>query len=177
MRRRVRARLDYAFGEQALINSIMVPQPDAVVGGRRQGNVFLVPQPVQTLQTFRAAGLRAVPSEETILDTFEDADIDGQLLILGAPGSGKTTALLKLAEALLDQAQTTDKIPYIFELSAWKDTEQDIASWLIEQLEFDYKIDTRVEPSMACKQATVTFARWSRRASADCTAPLCGKDQ
>ena len=82
------------------------------------------------------------PTQPT-LDLFERADINGRLLILGEPGSGKTTELLGLAEALLNQASDdTDPksfIPVIFELSAWTN-EQSIADWLAAQLQETYQI-------------------------------------
>jgi predicted NACHT family NTPase len=62
--------------------------------------------------------------------------IEGKLLILGAPGAGKTTALLSLAEQLVYGAisQPRTVIPVIFELSTWQNDNQSIQSWLIEQL-------------------------------------------
>ncbi|MFK8185819.1 MAG: NACHT domain-containing NTPase [Phormidesmis sp.] len=146
VRRQVRRRLKYAVGEQALINVAMQPDGTAVdaVGDEREGQVFLLPQAKQQVESFRRGEFRAVPSETTILDTFEDEDIDGLLLILGAPGMGKTTALLKLAESLLARAEETGEIPYIFELSAWRDPQQEIADWLMAQLKFDYGIDEKV---------------------------------
>ena len=144
VRRRVRQRLRYAYGAQRLINVSMAPAPDAVEGEAREGNVFLVPQPKQQVETFADSRFRVVESETTILETFDDPDIAGQLLILGAPGSGKTTALLKLADNLLDRAEQSRKIPYIFELSAWRDDEQDIARWLMAQLKFEHNIDEAV---------------------------------
>ncbi|NCT62259.1 MAG: NACHT domain-containing protein [Microcystis aeruginosa G13-01] len=71
-----------------------------------------------------------------LIETFGRDDIGGQLLILGAAGGGKTTALLSLAEQLvcgaLDQPKTV--IPALFELSTWRDDKQSIHDWLIEQL-------------------------------------------
>ena len=42
-----------------------------------------------------------LPENTTIDEVFDRPEIDGRLLILGAPGSGKTTMLLKLAEKLV----------------------------------------------------------------------------
>ena len=78
-----------------------------------------------------------------LLAAFAHPYVERQLLILGEPGAGKTTALLTLAEALLAQTAGTEQFPYIFELSAW-DGEQDILPWLTAQLKFDYGIDERV---------------------------------
>ncbi|MFM8293283.1 MAG: NACHT domain-containing protein, partial [Microcystaceae cyanobacterium] len=71
-----------------------------------------------------------------LIETFGRDDIAGKLLILGAPGSGKTTALLSLAEQLvmgaIEQPQTV--IPVILELSTWREDSQSIEAWMIEQL-------------------------------------------
>ncbi|MFM7579431.1 MAG: NACHT domain-containing protein [Microcystaceae cyanobacterium] len=71
-----------------------------------------------------------------LIETFGRDDIAGKLLILGAPGSGKTTALLSLAEQLvmgaIEQPQTV--IPVILELSTWREDNQSIEAWMIEQL-------------------------------------------
>jgi predicted NACHT family NTPase len=75
-----------------------------------------------------------------LIETFGRDDIKGKLLILGAPGAGKTTALLSLAEQLVCGAISQPKtvIPVIFELSTWRDDKQSIQDWLIEQL---YELD------------------------------------
>ncbi|MEL6492538.1 MAG: hypothetical protein AAFQ95_21530 [Cyanobacteria bacterium J06621_3] len=103
--RQVRLRLKYAYGDQALINLVMESQDDKVSGAEIDGDVFLVPKPKQQIESLKDGRIRLAESEQTILQTFDDDDIAGQLLILGAPGSGKTTALLTLAESLLVRAE------------------------------------------------------------------------
>jgi Effector-associated domain 10/NACHT domain len=75
-------------------------------------------------------------ANKMLIETFGRDDIEGKLLILGAPGAGKTTALLSLAEQLVEGAisQRGTVIPVIFELSTWRNDNQSIESWLIEQL-------------------------------------------
>ena len=145
MNRQVEERLKSAYGEQTLVDLQMQPEPDAVEGGKRESNVFLVSQPKQYVENFKDDRMRLAQKKETILDTFYDPVILGQLLILGAPGSGKTTALLRLTKDLLVQADANGiEIPYIFELSAWRDDRQDIASWLMAQLAFEHGIKEEV---------------------------------
>ncbi len=74
--------------------------------------------------------------DRMLIETFGRDDIKGKLLILGAPGAGKTTALLSLTEQLVCGAISQPKtvIPVIFELSTWRDDKQSIQDWLIEQL-------------------------------------------
>ena len=43
----------------------------------------------------------------SIVDVFDRKEISGRLLILGQPGAGKTTELLRLADVLLDRAELT----------------------------------------------------------------------
>ncbi|NEP56995.1 MAG: signal peptidase I [Symploca sp. SIO2G7] len=83
-----------------------------------------------------------LPSETRVIDAFDRADVAGRLLILGEPGSGKTTTLLQLAEDLINRAQKSDKVPVpvIFELSAWKNDKQSIEKWLVAQLSDNYSI-------------------------------------
>ncbi len=78
----------------------------------------------------------ALDANQMLIETFRRDDIGGKLLILGAPGAGKTTALLSLAEQLVEGAISNPNtvIPVIFELSTWRDDTQSIESWLIKQL-------------------------------------------
>ncbi len=82
--------------------------------------------------------------QTTILEVFED--VNRKLLILGEPGLGKTTTLLKLAGHLVQQALDNPgtAIPVIFELSEWKDDQQSIRSWLVERLEDRYGLKKKV---------------------------------
>jgi NACHT domain len=75
-------------------------------------------------------------ANKMLIETFGRDDIEKKLLILGAPGAGKTTALLSLAAQLVEGAisQPRTVIPVIFELSTWRNDNQSIESWLIEQL-------------------------------------------
>jgi Effector-associated domain 10/NACHT domain len=75
-------------------------------------------------------------ANKMLIETFGRDDIEEKLLILGAPGAGKTTALLSLAEQLVEGAisQRGTVIPVIFELSTWQNDNQSIQDWLIEQL-------------------------------------------
>lgn len=70
------------------------------------------------------------------------------LLILGAPGSGKTITLLQLLDELLQQARldATVPIPLLFNLSSFgnyesKEKTNDLLSWLAEQAYDQYRIN------------------------------------
>ncbi|WP_293077726.1 signal peptidase I [Moorena sp. SIO3H5] len=87
-----------------------------------------------------------LPPKTSAMEVFERPDVQGRLLILGEPGSGKTTTLLRLAEDLVRQAQQNHAapIPIIFELSAWKDDQQALDQWLVAQLKDNYSIDKKI---------------------------------
>lgn len=151
VRFRVRERLDYAIGQQSigqtsLMKVPMEPVPDEVESVSRPVDDV----PLGLFGLARRKVLELVGKEEAepfevsnVLAAFAHPYVERQLLILGEPGAGKTTALLTLAEALLSQTAGTGQFPYIFELSAW-DGERDILPWLTAQLKFDYGIDERV---------------------------------
>ncbi|NET83412.1 MAG: signal peptidase I [Moorea sp. SIO1F2] len=87
-----------------------------------------------------------LPPQTSAMEVFERPDVKGRLLILGEPGSGKTTTLLRLAEDLVKQAQQNNAapIPIIFELSAWKHDQQPLDQWLVAQLKNNYSIDEKI---------------------------------
>ena len=72
---------------------------------------------------------------QKVIEFFDRDDINGKLLILGEPGTGKTTELLGLAKDLIERAITNEHagIPIIFELSSWK-SDQSIDDWIVEKL-------------------------------------------
>lgn len=77
-----------------------------------------------------------------ITTVFDQQDVSGRLLILGQPGVGKTTMLLKLAEELVERAKedSTKAVPVLFSLPTWNSDKQSIKDWLIEQLKEKYGV-------------------------------------
>ncbi|WP_407892415.1 NACHT domain-containing protein [Scytonema sp. NUACC26] len=68
------------------------------------------------------------------------------LLILGEPGSGKTTTLLELARDLLQEAELdiNQPIPVVFNLSAWVNENITIADWLVRELNTKYQVSKEI---------------------------------
>jgi DNA polymerase III delta prime subunit len=98
-------------------------------------------QPERSLEIFGRSKTQLEQGKK-IIEVFERDDIAGRLLILGAPGSGKTTTVLELARDLIQRAQHHPEhaIPVLFELTDWKDNKQTFADWLIADLKFRHNI-------------------------------------
>ncbi len=75
-----------------------------------------------------------------IVDVFDRPEIQGRLLILGKPGSGKTATLLELTRSLLDRAQEDphEPIPVLVDLSSWANHQQSIPEWLAQAIKLKY---------------------------------------
>lgn len=84
-----------------------------------------------------------LPQGTKIIDIFDSIGAGRTLLILGAPGSGKTIALLELTRNLIARAQqdVNHLIPVVFNLSSWKgEKRQAISEWIVEELKTKYHI-------------------------------------
>ncbi len=79
-------------------------------------------------------------ADRGIIQVFDR--LNGRLLILGSPGSGKTTTLIGLAKVLVSRARTDaeEPIPVLLNLLTWKNQDQEIIDWIIEQLQIKYGI-------------------------------------
>jgi predicted NACHT family NTPase len=72
-------------------------------------------------------------------------DATGLLLILGEPGSGKTTTLLDLAWTLLERARADlkERVPVVLNLSSWK-KKQPLAEWIVGELTDKYRVPRKI---------------------------------
>ncbi|UBF28534.1 NACHT domain-containing protein [Kovacikia minuta CCNUW1] len=87
-----------------------------------------------------------LPDDSDILEVFDHEEIQGRLLILGAPGAGKTTTQLDLAKALIERAerQPDYPIPVLFSLPSWRDDRQPMTEWLVAELKSKYGVQPRI---------------------------------
>jgi hypothetical protein len=92
-------------------------------------------------------------SDAVSSEPLEDRDVGaiydatGLLLILGEPGSGKTTTLLHLAEILLERARTNikERVPVVLNLSTWK-KQQPLRDWIVVELLLKYRVPAKMAP-------------------------------
>lgn len=79
-----------------------------------------------------------IPHGKKMIELFDENL--GELLILGKPGSGKTTMLLDLCRDLLKRAQEDESqpIPIVLSLANWSGTRQPLHEWFISELSIRY---------------------------------------
>jgi Cdc6-like AAA superfamily ATPase len=108
-----------------LIELDLIWQPDAVQSPTgthlSMGYPRLNTQPLQLTKS------------SSILQCYDEAE--GNLLILGKSGAGKSILLLQLAQLLTERAETNDAfpMPIIFYLSSWPTSNKSLEDWMCEQ--------------------------------------------
>ncbi|MFO7678530.1 MAG: NACHT domain-containing protein [Chloroflexota bacterium] len=82
---------------------------------------------------------------------------DRALLILGEPGSGKTTTLIRLTLELIAQAETDPEqpIPVIFNLVSWAEKRNSLDEWIVEELTAKYQIPNPLGQQWLAEDALV----------------------
>ena len=125
--------LEHSVHNMALIDLGKETQAEAVVHAWEQ----VLELPDQSRQT--------LPPDKKISKIFDE--MNRALLILGAPGSGKTVTLLQLARGLIAQAESdesfTQPIPVVFNLSSWEKG-RSFLDWLMAELSTKYQIPQRI---------------------------------
>src|SRR5205823_4484538 len=88
-----------------------------------------------------------------LIDIFDR--LDHALLILGAPGTGKTTLLLTLARDLLMRATQDPEqpIPVVFPLSSWAKQRRPLADWLVNALRELYDVPRKLSQAWIAADA------------------------
>jgi DNA polymerase III delta prime subunit len=115
-------------------------------------NLGKEPQPQQVKRPWDAdikIGLKPaepLPDTTTILEVFDSEEVAGKLLILGNPGSGKTTTQLEIAQELIKRAeeQPDYPVPVLFNLSSWKDDHLSLVDWLVAELKSKYGVSKKL---------------------------------
>ena len=123
--------LEKSLYNEVLIELDMVEHPDAVA------------HPWETTLELPGLSAQRIPKGRTIYSVFED--VGGSLLILGAPGSGKTISLLELARSLIEKAENdrSEHVPVVFNLSSWATQQLPLMDWMIQEFRIKYNVPQR----------------------------------
>lgn len=100
----------------------------------------MVDNPWDLLLKVPSSPAKTLPPDTQIIRVFDQ--LNGKLLILGDPGSGKTTSLLELTRDLLFRAEADNEhpIPVVFNLSSWAEKQKPIVEWLVDELNNKYQV-------------------------------------
>ncbi|MCT7960175.1 NACHT domain-containing protein [Laspinema sp. D1] len=93
------------------------------------------------VEALNGVGVRADPETGAL----EVGAIAGIVLILGAPGSGKTSTLLELAGDLCDRARQNElePVPVVLDLAHWQ-TQIPLLTWIEEEVCNKYNVDPKL---------------------------------
>ncbi|MBN1148994.1 MAG: NACHT domain-containing protein [Anaerolineales bacterium] len=130
---------------------------EALIELGMQAQAGAIERPLDRLVRLPDQEERPLPPSTSMLEVFDQ--MKGAMLILGEPGSGKTTMLLELARGLIERArgelaefarqaplqpELLRPIPVVFNLSSWRDLRQPLSEWLVDELNSIYSIPTSV---------------------------------
>ncbi|WP_165521849.1 NACHT domain-containing protein [Micromonospora zingiberis] len=75
---------------------------------------------------------------DALHQVLTDKRLRGRVVILGEPGAGKTSLLLREALRLLQTRNPEDRVPVLLRLPTWNPDEQTLEQWIISQLTTEY---------------------------------------
>jgi hypothetical protein len=133
----VKGVLETSLHNQVLIDLGLEEKPDAVT------------HPWNMVLQLSSEESKPLPQGTKLIDIYDEVGEGRTLLILGEPGSGKTTTLLELARDLIQRAEQDFNlaIPVVFNLSSWTVKQEKIEDWLVEELNSKYQFPKKLGES------------------------------
>ncbi len=115
-------------------------------GAKHDFNIIEVPllvRPKRVVTPLSGKRDGSLPPISDMSSVFQQAD--GSLLITGLPGAGKTTSVIEMTEALLEQARKDPKakIPVTLNLNYWTARDNNLVLWLQQEIQQNFGIEER----------------------------------
>lgn len=135
--------LEQALYSEQIIDLTIIHHPEFVYGN-----------PWQDIVALPESAIFAHSDTSHIVELFDQAK--GRLLILGEPGTGKSTMLLILARALLMRARKPSApIPVVCNLVTWSREQKPIGEWIERELITKYFVRTNIAPKWVAQDQLV----------------------
>lgn len=84
-------------------------------------------------QTWAAGPAELTGSNKDLVDVLDKVPTK-RLVVLGEPGSGKTSLLVRLVLDLLERRRSGGRVPVLLSLASWSPADQDLRSWIVQSL-------------------------------------------
>ncbi|PSN20003.1 hypothetical protein C7271_04415 [filamentous cyanobacterium CCP5] len=99
----------------------------------------LVPLKYKTwAMQYSAQAAQTLDSIEAVTDLFQQDGVEGRLLILGEPGTGKSYTLCGLGATLLGKIRPSQPVPILLDVTGWRGEE--FRPWIIDQIWLHYRV-------------------------------------
>ncbi|WP_160097365.1 NACHT domain-containing protein [Kibdelosporangium aridum] len=99
-------------------------------------------------RTSKGRPTKRVTKEFGEIVDFYITETKGRLVILGAPGTGKTVLTVLLTVGLLKRRQNGEPVPFLVSLPSWDPANQDFVEWLAEQIAIRFRIGRKIAARM-----------------------------
>ncbi len=124
--------LGRSIAEAGLVDVSKRSRPDAVGDS------------VEAILELPYEGSRVIDPGTSVAEIFER--LERSLLILGEPGSGKTTTALQLTRDLITKAERDESqpVPVVLNLSAWSPEWHPLRAWIEKEIRNKYHVPARI---------------------------------
>jgi hypothetical protein len=123
---------------------------------RLKENLKLIDRPFDSL-IGKVSTERFLPLHSKVLEIFERTGKG--LLLLGGPGAGKSTLMLKLVRDIvaLEEKDSSFQIPVVLSLSTWDGRQKPLVNWLVEELKLRYSVPMKIGRTWLKNQSLMVF--------------------
>ncbi len=130
--------VDRQWEREAGIRGLLHPEPLRVQWSST-GRPVAAPasEVVEPIPGVRPIRLRLNGDVSTVAETWKKLPAQ-QLVIIGAPGAGKTTLTVLLVRQLLARRQIEEPVPVLLTLAGWDPENVHLETWLTERIKADY---------------------------------------